>query len=500
MALRSVHIGSRAAALALVSALLASASAAESPRPSAPDRMYTAALSKGLQADAGAALGAGGSQHRSRRSVRSLLASRVQPAPSWFNDSAIYEVNIRQYTPEGTFKAFATHLPRLKALGVEVLWLMPIHPIGVEKRLGTLGSYYSVRDYRAVNPEFGSAADFKALMKQAHALGFKVILDWVANHTAWDNPWLSANPNWYTKNATGDIISPAGTGWSDVADLNYDSAAMRAAMISAMRMWVKDYGVDGFRCDVAGMVPSDFWDDAITTLRKVKPVLMLAENQSNTDLLTSGFNVNYNWALLQELRNVGLGWVDSSRITDLVALQREQYPAGTMPMNFITNHDENSWNGTEFEELGRAVAGATVLYFTLPGVPLVYTGQEAGMDKRLKFFDKDEVPWRASSMATLISKLVSVKKRNSALWNGASGGSFSALATNNSEVFAYVRTLKTNKVVVVVNPTDHDNTVTMNYGSAAGKYIKLTDGVRVTLPARQTMSLKPWSYEVFSTK
>lgn len=439
---------------------------------------------------------------RALRSVQGTapLTARVQPAPTWFNDSTIYEVNIRQYTPEGTFKAFATHLPRLKQLGVEVLWFMPIHPIGVEKRLGSLGSYYSVRDYRAVNPEFGTAADFKALIKQAHALGFKVILDWVANHTAWDNPWVTTNPSWYTTNVSGNITSPAGTGWSDVADLNYDSAAMRLAMISAMRMWVKDFGIDGFRCDVAGMVPSDFWDEAIATLRKVKPLLMLAENESNTDLLTSGFNVNYNWSLLRELRNIGAGWVDNSRITDLVALQREQYPSGTMPMNFITNHDENSWNGTEYEDLGRAVAGTTVLYFTLPGVPLVYTGQEAGMDKRLKFFDKDEVPWRVSSMATLISKLAAVKKRNSALWNGPNSGVFDALTTNNSEVFTYTRVLKTNKVVVVINPTDHDNTVTINYGTAAGKYLKLTDGSKVTLPARQTVTLKPWAYEVFSTK
>lgn len=434
------------------------------------------------------------------RESRGAAPARLQPMPTWFNDSTIYEVNIRQYTPEGTFKAFATHLPRLKALGVEVLWLMPIHPIGELKRLGSLGSYYSVRDYRKVNPEFGTAADFKALVKQAHSLGFKVILDWVANHTAWDNPWLTANPSWYTKNGAGDIISPAGTGWSDVADLDYSNTAMRSAMTDAMRMWVKDYGIDGFRCDVAGMVPSDFWDDAITTLRKVKPVLMLAENQSNSDLLTSGFNVNYNWAMLQELRNIGLGWVDNTRIPDLVAVQRGQYPSGTMPMNFITNHDENSWNGTEFEKLGRAVSGATVLYFTLPGVPLVYTGQEAAMDKRLAFFDKDEVPWRASSMATLITKLTSVKKRNPALWNGLAGGSFTLLGNDNSEVLSYARVLKTDKVVVVVNPTDHANTVTINYGSAAGKYVKLTDGVKAALPARQTVTLKPWAYEVFSSR
>ncbi|MBU6213884.1 MAG: hypothetical protein KGP01_05515 [Actinomycetales bacterium] len=440
--------------------------------------------------------------------AQSLTRAPAAPTyPDWFRDATIYEVNIRQFTKAGTFKAFQAHLPRLKTLGVKVLWLMPIHPIGEQKRLGTLGSYYSVRDYTKVNPEFGTAKDFKALVAAAHKQGFKVILDWVANHTAWDNPWVSAHPDWYTQNNNGEIISPAGTGWSDVADLDYSSAGLRAAMTDALKVWVRDYDVDGFRCDVAGMVPTDFWEQAVAKLRAIKPVLMLAENQSNADLLDNAFLLNYNWSLLAELRNIGVGWVDNSRIRDLIAQQADEsaYPGGSMPMNFVTNHDENSWNGTEYEELGAAVPPLTVMTFTLPGAPMVYTGQEIALKKRLKFFDKDEVVWPAKpadvAIGQLITKLTAVKKANPALFNGDAGGSLRWLGNGDvSEVFTYARVLGSSRVVVMLNPSDTAQKVTVSLGTLAGKYKRMSDGKSVTLAAKASYSLPAYGWQVYTTK
>ena len=440
--------------------------------------------------------------------VNALTRPPAAPAyPDWFRDATIYEVNIRQYTKAGTFKAFQAHLPRLKSLGVKVLWLMPINPIGEVKRLGSLGSYYSVRDYTKVNPEFGTAKDFKALVAAAHKQGFTVILDWVANHTAWDNPWVTQHPDWYTRNASGDIISPAGTGWSDVADLDYSSPGLRAAMADAMAMWVRDYDVDGFRCDVAGMVPADFWEAAVAKLRAIKPVLMLAENQSNADLLDDAFLLNYNWSLLREFQNIGHGWVDSSRIADLMATQADPsvYPRGSMPMNFLTNHDENSWNGTEYERFGAAVPALTVMSFTLPGAPMVYTGQEIGLRKRLKFFDKDEVPWPAKPtsiwMGQLITKLAAAKKNNPALFNGAAGGSLRWLPNGDvSEAFTYARVLGSSRVIVVANPSESAVRVSLPLGTLAGKYKRLSDARSVTLAARQVFDLPAFTWQVYTTK
>ena len=427
--------------------------------------------------------------------------------PDWFRDATIYEVNIRQYTKAGTFKAFQTHLPRLKALGVKVLWLMPIHPIGAEKRLGTLGSYYSVRDYTKVNPEFGTAKDFKALVDAAHNQGFKVILDWVANHTAWDNPWVSTNPDWYTKDSQGNIVSPAGTGWSDVADLNYSSAGLRTAMSDAMAMWVRDYDIDGFRCDVAGMVPTDFWEQAMSKVRAIKPVLMLAENESNADLLDKAFLVNYNWSLLKEFNKVGYGWTHNSYIQDLMAHQADAavYPDNSMPMNFLTNHDENSWNGTEYERLGSAVPALTVMSFTLPGVPLVYTGQEIALKKRLKFFDKDEVVWPAKptsvGVGQLITKLVGAKKANPSLFNGNLGGALLWLPNGGStDVFTYARVSGSNRTIVVTNPTDTSERVTLSLGTLAGTFKRMSDGKSVKLSAKHILDLPAYGWQVFTTK
>ena len=442
-----------------------------------------------------------GKSATARISIRSNTSAVARPVqPSWFSSSTIYEVNVRQYTAAGTFKAFTSQLPRLKTLGVKVLWLMPVYPIGQQNRLGSLGSYYSVRDYRAVNPEFGTSAQFKTLVDKAHAAGFKVILDWVANHTAWDNPWITAHPDWYLQGRDGQIVSPPGTGWSDVAQLDYTNAAMRSAMIDALAMWVRTYGIDGFRADVASMGPADFWNQAAEKLQAIKPLLMLAEAETRPALMQRAFLLDYNWNLYHKLNQVGAGWVDTSGVQDIVNAQVDEYGTTAMPMNFITNHDENSWNGSEYERLGAGVAPLTVFYFTMPGVPLIYTGQEMGLTRRLKFFDRDPITWQTVPINALLTRLVGLKAKNRALWNVPGQAPVVWLPTNNDQVFAYSRKVAGDSVVILVNASADTQNVRASLGAVAGQsYISLATGKSITLGATRKTVLKPYSYEVFTT-
>ena len=427
--------------------------------------------------------------------------------PSWFKSSTIYEVNIRNYTKDGTFKAFATHLPRLKALGVDVLWLMPIYPVSEKNRkcstppAGTcLGSPYSVGNYTAVNPDMGTEDDFKDLVNQAHTMGFKVILDWVANHTGWDNPWITAHKNWYQQDEQGNIIWPPGTDWSDVAQLDYTNTDLRTAMVDAMKYWVNTFDVDGFRCDAAGMVPTDFWEDASTELNAIKPVLMLAENQDNMMLLDHAFVMNYNWGLLGQMNQIGEGTFYKSMFQDFYTTQTGLYPSGSFPMNFITNHDENSWNGTEYQRLGKGVRAMSALYFTVPGAPLIYSGQEIGLNKRLKFFEKDQITWKNSPITAFYRKLIALKKANSALWNGKSGSSLKFLSNSSENVLSFVRANKSDKVIVLINPTSKQQKVKVNFSTTAGTYNAFTLNKRVILGKQRSFTLPAWSFEIYSTK
>ena len=273
---------------------------------------------------------------------------RKTPVPEWSDNATMYEVNIRQYTKEGTFEAFSEHLPRLQKMGVKILWFMPVHPISKVKRNGVLGSYYSVADYYETNPEFGTKEDFKRLVDQCHEMGFKVIMDWVANHTGWDNEWIKKHPEWYTKNDKGEIVYPET--WQDVADLNYNNKSMQKAMLKAMTYWVKEFDVDGFRCDYAGGVPYEFWEKARKKLEKIKPVYMLAEDNSSMALLKYAFNSNYGWSLYNDLNSIAKGSKKAESLKSYFLSTIKTYPDGTYPLHFIDNHDENSWNGTVEEE------------------------------------------------------------------------------------------------------------------------------------------------------
>lgn len=432
--------------------------------------------------------------------VKEAAVQKGVPVPEWAAKSVMYEVNVRQYTKEGTFEAFEAHLPRLKELGVDILWFMPIHPISKTNRNGTLGSYYAVDDYKAVNPEFGTAEDFKSLVDKAHEMGFKVLLDLVANHTGWDHAW-TANKDWYTTDEAGSIVMPPGTNWADVADLNFDNAEMQAAMLDAMKYWVTEFDIDGYRADYAGGVPKAFWEQARAELEKLKPVYMLAEDDQQISLLNRAFNANYGWQLYNIMNRVAKGQANAKQISLFAERLEASYPVGTYALNFTSNHDENSWVGTEYERLGDAVKPMAALSFTLPGMPLIYSGQEAGLDRRLLFFDKDEITWDDLSMQSFYKQLVDLKHQNPALWNGSAGGSYQSLEADDDRLLAFAREKDDNTVIVLMNLSAESVATTVQLGPSAGKYQAMGGGESpVELQAVHTADLAPWAYEIYAKK
>src|SRR5690554_5607056 len=334
--------------------------------------------------------------------------------PEWVYDAVLYEVNTRQFTPEGTFSAFAAHLPRLSELGADILWFMPIQPIGEKDRKGTLGSYYSISDYTAVNSEFGTLDDFRAVVDQAHGLGMKVILDWVANHTSRDAVWVEAHPDWYVRDSLGELNVMYD--WTDIAQLDYSKPEMREAMIASMLFWVRETGIDGFRCDVAGELPTDFWVAAKDSLVALKPDIFMLAEAEKPELNDSLFDAYYAWDFHHRMNAVAQGVEDVDSLRASFNRMIDRFAPDAIPMFFTSNHDENSWNGTEFERMGEAVRSFAVLTYMLPGMPLIYSGQEAGFDHRLAFFEKDEIDWSdPQDFSSFYSALNRFKKEQKAL-------------------------------------------------------------------------------------
>jgi glycosidase len=401
----------------------------------------------------------------------------------------IYEVNIRQFSPEGNFKAVTRKISGLKELGVGTLWLMPVNPIGVKNRKGSLGSYYSIRDYYGINPEFGTEKDFEELVREAHRNGMPVIIDWVANHTAWDNPLIAEHPEWYTTDSSGKIISPV-PDWSDVADLNYEQKELREYMIGAMLHWIKKYDIDGFRCDVAEMVPLSFWREAVSALRVEKNVLMLAEGE-NPELHRAGFNLTYSWKIYHTMNAVASGRENPSRVTELLKSEQKEYPPSALRLRFITNHDENSWNGTVFERFGNAVKTFTVFYLTLPGVPLVYTGQEYGLSKRLRFFDKDTVNAADMEIRDLFRNILSLRENSPA----ASEGDFSQIPGEEKDVFAYFRTAGGDSLLIILNFSGSEKRFNLPPGKNFSG-IDISGEQKIKLSAGKSLDLKPYTYRI----
>ncbi len=416
----------------------------------------------------------------------------------WSKNAIIYEVNIRQYTPEGTINAFAEHLPQLDSLGVDILWLMPIFPIGEENRKGGMGSAYSVKDYQAVNPDFGTLEDLKNLVSEAHKLGMHVILDWVANHTAWDNDLAAQHPDWYKKDSLGNFTPPV-PDWADVIHLDYDNNEMRTYMINSLKYWVNEANIDGFRCDVAMMVPTDFWEDARVQLDSIKPMFMLAE-ADQPDHLVKAFDMNYGWELHHIMNEITQGKMGTAELDTYFHKNDSVYQPDDIKMNFTSNHDENSWNGTVKERMGDAAEMMAVFSYMVPGMPLIYSGQEAGLDKRLAFFEKDSIQWKKSEYRTLYAELNKLKKQNKALWNGSFGGDLNRINTSSDKIYAFERESEGEKIIALFNMSD-----TLQRANILQELVPVTwtnyfEKNTITLEKGSEITIAPWDYLVLSNK
>lgn len=439
--------------------------------------------------------------------------AKIAPVSDDMMESAvIYEANIRQYSKEGTFDQFTKDIPQLKELGVKIIWLMPIFPISETKRKATgdkfasefpeeerkkyLGSYYAVTDFTKINPEFGTIEDFRKLVKTAHENDMYVILDWVPNHTGWDHTWLTSNPEFYTKNAKGEITDPLnadGTpvGWADVADLNYDNKELRKAMVKDMQHWITEENVDGFRCDVAGSVPTDFWQEAIPQLRAKKDIFMLAEAWE-PELLKEGlFDMAYGWDRHHTMNHIAKdggpkAWNEN------YAKDTARYEKDDILMTFVTNHDENSWNGTIEERMGDAWEVMTALSYVAPGMPLIYSGQEYGMKHRLKFFEKDEIPHEKGKEWEVLQKLGKLKSTNKAL-HGGKNGAYYNLESSNNRILKFSREKEEDKVLFVANLSDGVAKTWIK----EGEYLDYMNNAKVKIDSiNPPITLKPWEYKI----
>lgn len=438
--------------------------------------------------------------------------------PCWSRNAVIYEVNLRQFTDEGTLKAFDKELPRLKELGVDLLWFMPVHPISEKNRKGTLGSYYAVRDYKDINPEFGNIEDFKATVKKAHDLGMKVIIDWVPNHSGCDNAWVEQHPDWYVRNEKGEMYGPYD--WTDVYKFDYSNPAMRAGMIDALKFWLTEVGIDGFRCDVAGEVPTDFWNEARPQLQAAQPGLFMLAEATKPELHVEGFDMGYNWPMKDLFSEIAATqgqytFVDARNgqteprkfavkhavaIDSMLNAQAAEFPADTYLMEMITNHDLNSWEGTEFERLGNLSQAFGVLSFTLPGMPLIYTGQETGMNRAFEFFEKDKAPqWEPrNDYFKFYQTLTTLKHGNPALAAGnPEGAKMMRFPTTSPDLYVFERSLGDSRVVVAVNLGSKEEAV--KFTGAAPDTAGLTNIFSPSEPAAIPPTLLPGAYVVLST-
>lgn len=434
---------------------------------------------------------------------------------SMMETAIIYEANIRQYSPEGTFAEFTKDIPVLKELGVKIIWLMPVHPISETKRKATgdtftsdiedenerekyLGSFYAVSDYRAVHPDYGTKDNLRNLIKTAHENEMLVILDWVPNHTGWDHNWIKEHPEYYTKNANGEITDPLnedGTpvGWQDVADLDYSNEGLRKAMIADMQYWLTDENIDGFRCDVAGSVPVDFWEEAIPQLRDTKDIFMLAEaNEPELVAGTNLFDMFYGWDGHFLLVDIAKGKKSVKDWDNYMVKMDSVYENDDIVMNFTTNHDENSWKGTVTETFGDADELMAVLSYVVPGMPLIYSGQEYDLNHRLKFFEKDSIPKNKGKYFDLYSKLQAIKIINPALNGGKEAASYDRITTSDDEnILAFVREKDGKKIVLIANLSKEPKAFEIDL---EGEFIESFGKSINTIAKDKEMQLTPWGY------
>ncbi len=417
----------------------------------------------------------------------------------WAHHAGIYEVNLRQYTAEGSFKAFAEHLPRLKDMGVEVLWFMPITPIAQKNKKGSLGSYYACSDLTSVNPEFGTLEDFKDLIKHAQGLGFKVILDWVANHTGWDHIWTKEHPDYYFHDPSTHDFKKA-KGMDDIIELDHKNPALRNAMIDAMRFWIKECSIDGFRCDLAFWVELDFWKAARTELEKIKTLFWLGEfDPLDNPEYYEAFDAAYTWTWMHKTEEYCKGKNDIHLLKNVLQRYDEVAKNNEMPLWFTSNHDENSWNGTEYEKYGDMAKALAVFSFTWNGIPLVYSGQEIPNKKRLPFFDKDVIEWEGSIKLHDFYKTVSeLRKRNPALRAGDPAVSTNFLTTPAADpVLAYLRKKEEHEVLVFLNCSNSAVDLKFTDQFPVGEFTELFSRMHTVFLGKTFITMKPWEFLVF---
>ena len=416
--------------------------------------------------------------------------------PEWSKNATIYEVNLRQYTNEGTFKSFESHLRRLKKMGVDIIWLMPIHPIGEKNRKGGLGSYYSVKDFRGINPEFGTMQDFKNLVNKIHSMGMYVIIDWVGNHSAWDNPLATTHPHWYTKTRSGNFQPTPWYDWDDVIDFDYDNPDFRKYMTESLKFWVKEANIDGYRADVAGFIPVDFWENARAELDQIKPVFMLAEWESR-DLYKKSFDMTYSWTLFDKLKDATTQNKGIAGLVEYLSHDVNSVPKNAYRMVFTDNHDMNSWNGTPQKNFGDGLKTSIVFTGVVNGMQLCYSGQEAGLNRSLKFFDKDPIEWKDHENEVLFSKLFHLKHENQALWNGKHGGEMIRVVNDHQDrVVSFYREKNQDAVLPIFNFSDKTVEVNLDTQYFQGKYRELFTDKNFDIKEKTMLNLEPWSYLV----
>jgi len=445
----------------------------------------------------------------------------IDPVSNVALESAvIYEANIRQYSPEGTFDAFTKDIPQLKELGVKVIWLMPIYPISMKNRKATgdfsvediedpeerkkyLGSYYAISDYTDVNPEFGNFEDFEELVKTAHENDMYVILDWVANHTGWDHKWIEEKPEYYHKNEDGEVTDPINPatgeswGWTDVAHLNFENQELHKAMGKEMKFWVEKYNVDGFRADVAGEVPTEFWEGIVPQLKDIKPVFMLAESEDK-DLFENAFDMGYNWEGHHIMNEIAQGKQTAADWDAYMQKIDSTYQEDDYLMNFVTNHDENSWNGTVKERMGAASEAMMALTYTLPGMPLIYSGQEYDMDKRLLFFEKDTIPKKKGKVWPLLEKLGELKNENKALHGAKEAASYENIETSDEEnILAFKREKDGAELIYIANMSDENTRFSIQLN---GNFEDYLSGESLEISEDKNIDLEPWQYFILINK
>lgn len=416
----------------------------------------------------------------------------------WRLHTTLYEVNVRQYTNEGTFQAFSAHLPRLKDMGVETLWLMPITPISKIKMKGTMGSYYACSDYTAINPEFGTLEDFQSLVKAAHALKMKVIIDWVANHTGWDHVWTQSHPDYYKLDEKGEI--KIATGMDDIIELNYQNPKLVEAMIQAMQFWVKEGDIDGFRCDLSSWVTLDFWKKARPALDQLKPLLWLGEMDAiESNPYLSVFDIAYAWTWMHTTEAFYKKDRQVPRLAELLKSYNACYPPGATGLFFSSNHDENSWNGTEYEKYGDMAMLMAVLSCTFEGVPLIYSGQELPIHKRLQFFDKDAIDWQSPARLHEFYKLLlHLRLSHPALTGGDVNVRTEVFqASTDEHIIGYLRTNKNRQVLVLLNFSPYPSTFSLTIAPQRGVFQELFSGDKKDLLKENEYQLNQWGYKVY---